>query len=213
MTTPFRLLSLPCAPLKRVIQCFDLRELVACSVLSKRMNVASRGAGFRYDFFVELNGNFLRVYRYMDNTFFFNLDDRINYLVVQNPRHREQARWSKLGLSTGEWLYRILHVTNYQQFQLYIGDAPTIDVNCRLLFSALSEIKSVSVITLQNETNTFVQKVIDVILPKTSTFFIQTHHMSKKELQKMLIQNLVSLEIYCDGLRFQLDDLLMTNAT
>ena len=29
----------------------------------------------------------------------------------------------------------------------------------------------------------------------------------------MLIQNLVSLEIYCDGLRFQLDDLLMTNAT
>ncbi|EFP13554.1 hypothetical protein CRE_10486 [Caenorhabditis remanei] len=215
MTTPFPLLCLPRLALIPVFQCMELIEVIAFSLLSKRTHNLSKylrkNTSFRCILEIETDCVCMRI-PLTDGpslTLYFYTDDS-TMIEVMFPYKKIQ--WKNIGLSTEQWVERVLDVTQCPSLSVKLDAVPKFDV-----FSVFEVIPKVTVLEIwSNCCNALAKRALQVLSPVTSSInILKAPFSNQEEFQSFWMGNVEFLSIYNDNLsrfQFNLSYLLISNA-
>ncbi|KAF1754682.1 hypothetical protein GCK72_021246 [Caenorhabditis remanei] len=217
MTTPFPLLCLPRLALIPVFQHMELMEVIAFSFLSKRTHYLSKylrkKTSFRYiDLGIENNGvcMWIALTNVSHLALYFYTDDS-TMIKVMFPYKKIQ--WNNIGLSTEQWVERVLDVTKCPSLRkLKLDAVPKFDV-----FSVFDVIPEVTELEIcPNFCNALAKRALQVLSPVTSSINMHKAPFSnQEEFQSFWMSNVDCLSIYNDNLsrfQFNISYLLISNA-
>ncbi|EFO87123.1 hypothetical protein CRE_28940 [Caenorhabditis remanei] len=216
MTTPFPLLRLPRLALIPVFQCMELIEVILFSFLSKRTHNLSKylrkNTSFRCILEIETDCVCMRIALTDESILllYFYTDDS-TMIEVMFPY--KNIQWKNIGLSTEQWVERVLDVTKCQSLsKLKLEAVPKFDV-----FSVFDVIPKVTVLEIwSNCCNALAKRALQVLSPVTSS--INMHKVpfsNREEFQTFWMGNVECLSIDNDNLsrfQFNLSYLLISNA-
>ncbi|KAF1754706.1 hypothetical protein GCK72_021270 [Caenorhabditis remanei] len=211
MTTPFPLLRLPRLALIPILQHMEIIEIIAFSLISKRaFNLSKCFCKVSLGSIDLLLGSYDIEMRIDDLTLFFfgNIPETVRLL-----HHDKLVQWKKTGLSTKQWIQRILAVTKCSTLsRLILHGTPDYDV-----FSITDVVPKVSNLHIMfNCTNTFSVKALQILSPVTSWISLfKLPFSNQEEFQRFWMGNVERLTILNDDLsrfQFSIDDVLASNA-
>ncbi|KAF1754578.1 hypothetical protein GCK72_021141 [Caenorhabditis remanei] len=217
MTVPFPLLRLPRLALIPVFQEMEPIDVIAVSLLSKKVyNVSKifRKLSVRCVNMI-VDNNHLCITVDLRNgkseTFYF-YKDRVADLDDLMIRYRWFTH-ENTGLSASQWLERVIDVTNFESLEeLYLCGSPQLEV-CDAL-ARLTNLRKLSI--MFDCSDSFAKRALDILSPvSTKITLFKIPFESKEEFQKFLKSNLSYLNIETStfpNFQFTLKDLIVTNA-
>ncbi|KAF1754548.1 hypothetical protein GCK72_021111 [Caenorhabditis remanei] len=211
MTTPFPLLRLPRLALIPVLQHMELIEVIAFSLISKRaFNLSKYFYKVSPGSIELLVGSYAIEMRIDDLTMFFyeNVPDWVEIL-----HHDKLMRWINAGLSTKQWIQRILAVTKCPSLdKVILNEKPKYDV-----LSVLDGVSKIFNLHIKPKCcNALAKRAVEVLSPVTSSITLFRVPLSnQEEFLRFWLGNVECLCIRYDDLsrfQFNLNDLLASNA-
>ncbi|EFO87127.1 hypothetical protein CRE_28971 [Caenorhabditis remanei] len=225
MTTPFPLLRLPRLALIPVFQHMERIDVIAFSFLSKRthnlLKYLRKKLSFRY-IDLGINNNCLSMTIAPTNgsplTLYFYTDVLTTVEVFQRRLYDgrsvyKKIQWNNIGLSTEQWVERLLDVTKCPlRSRLTLDGIPKFDV-----FSVFDVIPKVAELDIcYNCCNAVAKRAVEVLSPVTSSITLfKVPFSNREEFQRFWMGNVKCLNIYGHALskfQFNIDDLLASNA-
>ncbi|EFP13523.1 hypothetical protein CRE_10516 [Caenorhabditis remanei] len=217
MTTPFPLLCLPRLALIPIFQQMKLIDVIAFSFLSKRTHNLSKflrkKTSFRYiDLAIKHNCLRMRIVftnvSHLSLYFYKNVSTTVEVIFSY-----KKIQWNNIGLSTEQWVERVLDVTKCPSLRkLKLDAVPKFNV-----FSVFDVIPKVTVLEIwSNCCSALAKRAVEVLSPVTSSINMLTVPFSnQEEFQTFWMSNVDCLSIYNDHLsrfQFNLSYLLISNA-